>query len=321
MDPIYRTIVLLTILTATALTSAAQPSQSKPAPQVAEPVVVHVTVSDEYGRVVKGLGLSDFKVSIDKKPAHIVSASPADLPVSVGILFDSSGSMAGGSEKDAANNFAIWRQALRQFLQKNNKSNDYFLMGFNSKPQLLVDWTSDPMTLADKFAYLKLGETALYDACYLAIDKVQHGRHSKKALILISDGEDNLSHYKFKELRELLSETDVLLYSIDFPGNVRFGRSFLGEEGFRTLERLSSLSGGRVLSAPERPPPGLDEANTALETIALELRYQYTFSIVPDEPMEAKEWHKIRVKANPPPDADPRLKKLEARTREGFYAH
>jgi Ca-activated chloride channel family protein len=326
MNATYKTIVLLTILTAHSLTAIsaqqlAKQTQSQLSPKIAEPVVLHVTVTDKYGRFVKGLGPSDFEVAIDKKPAHIVSVSQADLPVSVGIVFDSSGSMAGGSEKAAANNFAIWRQALRHFLAASNKSNDYFLLGFNIKPQLLVDWTSDPITLADKFDYLKLGNTALYDACYLAVDKVQHGRHAKKALILISDGEDNLSHYTFEELREFLRETDVLLYSIDFPSNLPFGRSSLGEEGVSTLYKLSSLSGGIVLSSPEGSTPGLNEATTVLETIALELRNQYTITIVPDDSITNKIWRKVKVRANPPPDADPRLKKLEARTREGFYAH
>ena len=326
MDISYKTIILLTILIAHALTSiaakeSAQQSQSQVYPKNAERVLLNVTVTNKAGGFVVGLKPSDFEISIDKKPAHIISLSNADSPVSVGILFDSSGSMAGRSEKTATKNFAVLRQALRQFLELSNQSNDYFLLGFNIKPQLLVDWTSDRLTIVDKFNDLHLyGNTALYDACYLAVDKLQSGRHAKRALVLISDGQDNISQYSFNELRELLRETDVLLYSIHFPDDADLGSSF-GIEGLGVLDELSSLSGGRAFFTKGVTPLRLKHANTVFENIATELRNQYTISIVPNDSIVNNKWHKIKVKVNMPPGAPRQMKDLAVRTREGFYAH
>lgn len=324
MDTSYKTIVLVTILIAHALTivaqQSAQQSHSQVPPKNAEQVLLNVTVTDKAGGFVVGLKPEDFEISIDKKTAQVISLSNADSPVSVGIVFDSSGSMAGRSENKATKNFSVLRQALRQFLELSNHSNEYFLLGFNNKPQLLLDWTSEPLTIVDRFNDLHIyGSTALYDACYVAVNKVQNGRHAKRALVLISDGQDNISQYSFNELRELLRETDVLLYSMHFP--IDPDLSSLGMEGLGILDELSSISGGRAFFTKGGTPLKLKDANTAFETIATELRSQYTVSIVPGVPSASKKWRKIRVKVNLPAGAPSQMKGLAARTRQGFYAH
>lgn len=326
MDTSYKTIVLLTLLLTHAVTSTAaklqaQTSSSKLAPKNAEQVDVNVTVNDKTGGFVVGLKPSDFEVSIDKKLARIVSVSQADLPVSVGILLDSSGSVGRGSDKQTARNFYILREAVRHFLESSNQANDYFLMGFNIKPQLMADWTSDPLTIIDKFDHLRVnGNTALYDACYLAVDKLHEGSHPKHALVLISDGQDNFSDYSFNQLRDLLRETNVLLYSIYFPSSTDLG-SGLGMEGSAILKELSFLSGGKLFSNKDGAALRLRDANAVFQIIATELRNQYTLSIIPAEPMASKKWHKIKVKVNLPAGAPREMKGLSVRYREGFYAH
>lgn len=265
-----------------------------------------------------GLKSGDFEVTIDKKPAQIVSFNLVDSPVSIGILLDSSGSVGGRSTREANKTFVALREAIRHVLGSSNQANDYFLIGFNTKPQLLADWTSDPASIMDTFHDWQVhGGTALYDACYLAIDKLHNARHAKRAMILVSDGQDNLSHYTFHELRDLLRETNVLLYSISFETSD--GGSSLGMEGKGVLEELSFISGAKSFSEKDGAPLKLKDANAVFEIIANELRNQYTLSIVPNEPLASRKWHKIKVKVNPPRDTQPQVKGISVRTREGVY--
>lgn len=323
MDLKHKTIVFLILLSAHILTSTvagqtAGQSRIKLPPQTAEPVVLDVTVTDRSGGFLMGLKSDDFEVTIDKKPAQIVSLNQADSPVSVGFLLDSSGSASQQSSEQTAKTFLTLRDAIRHFLESSNQANDYFLMAFNTKPQLLADWTSDPAAIVDKFYGLRVsGNTALYDACYLAVDKLHGGRHEKRALVLVSDGMDNLSHYTFNQLRDLLRETNVLIYSINFQSDRVQG--MLGEEGASILKDLSFISGGKPFSDIEGALLKLKHANAAFETIATELRNQYTLSIVPSEPLAPKKWHKIKVKVNLQRGGQPRVKGLSVRTREGFY--
>jgi Ca-activated chloride channel family protein len=317
----------MTVFTASVLQAAIITGQTARQSQVTlpakspEPIVFHVTIADKSGGFATGLKPTDLEVSIDKKPAQIVSLSQADEPVSVGIVLDSSGSASQRSTEQTARDFLKVRDAIRHFMTSSNQANDYFLMAFNTKPQLLADWTSDPEAIAGQFHDLQVhGNTALYDACYLAINKLQSARHAKRALILISDGQDNLSRYTFDELRELLRETGVLLYAIHFPASMDVGSS-LGIDGMGILEEFSSISGGTAFWSNDGAPLKLKDANVVFEIIATELRKQYTVAIVPNEPLATKKWHKIRVKVNLPRDGRPQVKGLSARTRDGFYLH
>lgn len=317
-------VVLLTIL-ALAFTSVAGQQEPKPQSQLSqntsEEIVLSVTATDKDGGFVRGLKSGDFEVSIGKKPARIVSLTITDSPISIGILLDTSGSVWRGPNKNATKSFVALREAIRHFLEASNRANEYFLIGFNIKPQLIVDWTSDPSVVIDKFNDLNVyGETALYDTCYLALNKLNNGHHSKRVLLLISDGQDNSSKYTFKELRDFLRESDVLLYSINFPNDLDVGSS-LGMEGVGVLDEFSFISGGRVFDSRDGALLELKHANSLLETIATELRNQYTLSVVPGEPLATKKWHKIKVKVNLSAEARRQMKRLDVRVREGVYAH
>jgi Ca-activated chloride channel family protein len=263
-----------------------------------------VTVTDTYGRFVSGLGKNAFTVFDDKKPQEITFFSDDDAPVSVGVIFDVSGSMSGDKVKRA-------RDALSKFIQTSHNSDEYFLIAFNSRAQLLLDRTRDGNLVLDKLTFVNTKDnTALYDACYLGVEKVQRGAHPKRALLLISDGQDNNSRYTFNELRRLLKESDVVLYGIGILGGGDAG-SALGMEGQGILDELASVSGGKAFF-----PRSAAEMDDIFEQIALELRHQYSIGYKPSNFSNDGRWHKVKVKVTSPRG----LPRLFVRTKEGYFA-
>ncbi|MCA1607071.1 MAG: VWA domain-containing protein, partial [Acidobacteria bacterium] len=263
-----------------------------------------VTVTDTYGRYVSGLGKNAFTVLDEKKPQEITFFSDDDAPVSVGVIFDVSGSMSGDKIKRA-------RDALSKFIQTSHNSDEYFLIAFNSRAQLLLDKTRDGNAVLDKLTFVQTrNNTALYDACYLGVEKVQRGAHPKRALLLISDGQDNNSRYTFNELRRLLKESDVTLYGVGILSGNDAG-SQMGMEGQGILDELASVSGGKAFF-----PRSNAEMDDIFEQIALELRHQYSIGYKPANFINDGRWRKIKVKVTPPRG----LPRLFVRSKEGYYA-
>ena len=263
-----------------------------------------VTVTDTYGRYVSGLGKGAFTILDEKKPQEITYFSDDDSPVSVGVIFDVSGSMGGDKIKRA-------RDALSKFIQTSHNMDEYFLIAFKSRAQLLLDKTRDGNQVLDKLTFVQTrNNTALYDACYLGVEKVQRGAHPKRALLLISDGQDNNSRYTFGELRRLLKESDVTLYGIGILSGSDAGSS-MGMEGQGILDELASVSGGKAFF-----PRSNAEMDDIFEQIALELRHQYSIGYKPVNFTNDGRWHKIKVKVTPPRG----LPRLFVRSKEGYYA-
>src|SRR2546423_2477899 len=162
-------------------------------------ITLTVTVTDTYGRYVSGLSKSAFAVFDNKQQQEITFFSDDDSPVSVGVIFDVSGSISGDKVKRA-------RDALSKFIQTSHDSDEYFLIAFNSRAQLLLDKTRDGDSILNKLTFVETkSQTALYDACYLGVEKVQRGAHPKRALLLISDGQDNDSRYTDRKSTRLNS--------------------------------------------------------------------------------------------------------------------
>lgn len=267
-------------------------------------ITLTVTVTDTYGRYVSGLGKSAFTVLDEKKPQEITFFSDDDAPVSVGVIFDVSGSMSGEKIKRA-------RDALAKFVQTSHNMDEYFLIAFNSRAQLLLDRTRDGNAVLDKLTFVQTrNNTALYDACYLGVEKVQRGVHPKRALLLISDGQDNNSRYTFNELRRLLKESDVTLYGIGILSGSDAG-SAMGMEGQGILDELASVSGGKAFF-----PRSNAEMDDIFEQIALELRHQYSIGYKPADFTNDGRWHRVKVKVVPPRG----LPRLFVRSKEGYYA-
>jgi Ca-activated chloride channel family protein len=285
--------------------------KQKPGQELTGPLIVNtdlitftVTVTDTYGRFVSGLNKSAFTVLDEKKPQEITYFSDDDSPVSVGVIFDVSGSMSGDKVKRA-------RDALGKFIQTSHNSDEYFLIAFNSRAQLLLDRTRDGNSVLDKLTFVNTrNNTALYDACYLGVEKVQRGAHPKRALLLISDGQDNNSRYTFNELRRLLKESDVVLYGIGILSGSDAG-SALGMEGQGILDELAGVSGGKAFFPRSAP-----EMDDIFEQIALELRHQYSIGYRPSNFSNDGKWRRVKVKVTPPRG----LPRLFVRSKEGYYA-
>ncbi len=266
-------------------------------------VIVPVTVMDPYDRFVTGLRKEHFEIYDEKVKQEIVFFSEEDAPLSIGIIFDVSGSMR---EK-----IGRARVALRRFLDTSHPDDEFFVIAFNHQPQLVQDFTESADTVMSRLILtVPAGRTALYDATYLGIEKVRQGKHARKALLIISDGQDNSSRYTYNQLRDLVKESDVQIYAIGIFGlyeratsNEALGRSI--------LEEITSLTGGRAFF-PDTPV----ELDDVLTRIALELRHQYSLGFYPTTPPREGEWRRIRVRVNPPRG----LPRLTVRAREGYYA-
>ncbi|HZE68623.1 MAG TPA: VWA domain-containing protein [Pyrinomonadaceae bacterium] len=267
-------------------------------------ITLTVTVTDTYGRYVSGLSQKAFSVFDEKHQQEITFFSDDDAPVSVGVIFDVSGSMSGDKIKRA-------RDALAKFIQTSHNADEYFLIAFNSRAQLLLDKTRNGDAVLDKLTFVQTkNQTALYDACYLGVERVQRGAHPKRALLLISDGQDNNSRYTFNEVRRLLKESDVVLYSIGILSGSD-STNALGMEGQGILDELSGVSGGKAFF-----PRSAAEMDDIFEQIALELRHQYSIGYKPSNFTNDGKWHRIKVKVSPPRG----LPRLFVRSKEGYYA-
>ena len=282
-----------------------QPFMDDDKPQIihSDLITLTVTVTDTYGRFVTGLGKNAFTILDDKTQQEITFFSDEDAPVSLGIVFDVSGSM-GGEKIGRA------REALSKFIDTSHARDEYFLIGFNSRPQLLLNHTRDSDALMQKLTFVQTrGQTALYDATYLGVERVTRGAHKKRAILLISDGQDNSSRYTFNELKRMLKESDVIIYAIGIVG--AGGDSQLDYAGRAILEELAGVSGGKAFF----PSTGA-EMNDTFERIALELRTQYSIGYRPSTFANDGKWHKIKVRVQPPRG----FPRLFVRGREGYFA-
>lgn len=267
-------------------------------------VTLTLTVTDYYGRYVSGLSKDAFTIFDENQEQEITYFSDADAPVSIGILFDISGSMSGEKVAKA-------RTALERFINTSHPNDEYFLVAFNSRAQLLLDRTRDGDAVLQKLTLVEpKNNTALYDACYLGVERVTRGAHQKKALLIISDGQDNASRYNFKEVRRLMKESDVTIYSVGIMDG-RDAGSMEGMQGQAFLDELSNVTGGKSFY-----PQTNVEMDEIFERIALELRHQYAIGYNPKNFQPDGKWHKVKVKVKPPRG----LPRLTVRSREGYYA-
>jgi Ca-activated chloride channel family protein len=303
-------LLFLFLISLTSLTLA-QDKPKLPPTEVDDEVKVQVdlvtltlTVTDYYGRYVSGLSKDAFTIWDEDEEQEITYFSDADAPVSLGILFDISGSMS--TEK-----IAKARNALERFINTSHPNDEYFLIAFNSRAQLLLDRTRDGDAVLQKLTLVEpKNNTALYDACYLGVERVTRGAHQKKAILIISDGQDNSSRYNFKEVRRLMKESDVVIYSVGIMSD-RDAGSIEGMQGQALLDELSSVTGGKSFY-----PQTNVELDEIFERIALELRHQYSIGYTPKNFQPDGKWHKVKVKVKPPRG----LPRLTVRSREGYYA-
>lgn len=312
-NAVGRLALILCFLTALSFAALAQQPEPTPTPEndPDEPVRVKtdlvtltLTVTDLYGRYVSGLNKNAFTIIDNNQEQEVTFFSDSDAPVSIGILFDVSGSMSGEKIQRA-------RKALQRFINSSHPNDEYFLIAFNNRAQLVLDRTRDGEAVLQKLTLVNPGEnTALYDACYLGIERVTRGAHQKRAMLIISDGQDNSSRYNFGEVRRLMKESDVVTYAVGIIDGGDAG-SVQGMQGQAFLDELTSVTGGKSFY------PNTDiEMDEIFERIALELRHQYSVGYTPTGFQPDGKWRKVKVKVKPPRG----LPRLTVRSREGYYA-
>lgn len=253
-------------------------------------VLFNVTVADSNNRFVSGLKPEHFQVFEDKVEQQIRYFSSEAAPVSLGIVFDMSHSM----EKKL--DFA--REAATRFLESGTADDEYFLVEFSNRAKVAHGFTTDISLLRDSLTFRGAqGSTALYDGIYLGLSQLKKGQNPKKALLLITDGEDNHSRYSRGDIREFIREADAQIYAIDL------GRALLSE--------LAEMTGGHSYHA------SVDDLQDICEKIALELKSQYVVGYESTNSSNDGKFRKVRVRVNPPAGTG---SKLSVRTRDGYYA-
>jgi Ca-activated chloride channel family protein len=265
-------------------------------------VLVPVTVTDTLGRSVAGLSKDNFEIYEGKEKQKISTLSSEDSPVSLGILFDTSGSMNGKIEQS--------RQAVTELLATANSEDEFFLITFADTPELVADFTNSAEDLQSRLlSRAPRGSTALLDAIYLGISKMRQAKYARKALLVISDGGDNHSRYHEREIKSMVRESDTLVYAI---GIYDYSFATMEEQlGPALLTELSEESGGQMFTVDN-----LTYLKNIATKISIELRNQYVLGYHPTDPQYDGKWHKIKVKLLPPAG----LPRLDARAKRGYYA-
>ena len=252
-------------------------------------VMVNVAVTDSENHVITDLKPENFQLFEDKVEQKIQYFSSEVAPLSLGIVFDISHSMEDKLE--------LARAAAVRFLETGTPEDEYFLIEFSNRAELAADFTSDISRLRDQLSLKSAaGATALYDAVYLGLSKVKAGTNPKKALLLITDGEDNHSRYSRANIREFLRESDVQIFVIDL------GRALVGD--------LAEMTGGHSFHG------SVDDLGEICEKIALELKSQYVLGYESSNTTKDGKYRKIRIKTMPPPG----LTRINVRAREGYYS-
>jgi len=268
-------------------------------------VVVNVTVTDPYDRIVTGLDQVNFAVLDEKVPQKIETFSTEDAPISVALIFDSSGSMSDKIEKS--------KEAALQFFKTSNPQDEFMLINFSERPNLISAFTSKFENLQDHLIVVKSGgKTALMDAIYMGLSGMKKATTNRKALLVISDGGDNHSRYTERDVKKAVKEADVEIYSVGIFEPLA-SRSRTPEEagGPGLLADLVEISGGRMFSV-EDP----NELPDIMEKISIELRNQYVIGYKPSNLVRDGRWRRIKVKLAPPRGLPP----LQVYARTGYYA-
>ncbi len=277
-------------------------THTKPITREVDLVLVPVTITDPMNRLVTGLEKDNFLLTDNGQPQQIKHFSSEDAPISLGVIFDVSGSMADKIDKS--------RQAVVEFFRTANPQDEFFLITFSEKPEVLVDFTSSIEDIQSKLVYaVPKGRTALLDAIYLGMDRMRQAKYDRKALLIISDGGDNHSRYTESEIKSMVREADVQIYAIGLFD--REGRTPEEREGPALLNDVTEATGGRtfVIDSP-------NELADVATKIGIELRNQYVLGYRPTNPAHNGKWRKIKVKLNPPKGLPP----LHVYAKTGYYA-
>jgi Ca-activated chloride channel family protein len=268
-------------------------------------VLIPVAVTDAQNRYVLGLQKEDFHLSEDSVEQKVAHFSGEDVPLSVGLVFDESGSMDYKLRTSQA--------AVVRFLKTMNPDDEAFLVEFSDAAKLSVGFTADTGKIQDALKAAKPGGlTAMLDAIHVALREMKNAKNSRKTIVIISDGGDNNSHYKASEIESLVREADVQIYAMGvFEPSLPLGLTAEEISGPRLLSEIATQTGGRAFSAAL-----LSDLPSVGARIAVELRNQYVLGYYPKNQSKDGKYRHVEVKLTQPHGVSP----LKAHWRLGYYA-
>jgi Ca-activated chloride channel family protein len=290
----------------TAVSTGAEPSAAN-IRVTSELVVVPVTVTDSKGQIVNGLQKEHFTLYEDKVQQPIAQFAAEDAPVSIGLVFDASDSMGPKLQKA--------REAVAAVLNSANPEDEFFLVQFNQHPRVVVGMTSEREEIRSRASSIRAGgSTALLDAVTIALSEMKNASHSRKAIIIISDGEDNASHCSVQELKETVRQADVLIYAIGITDSpVYYSQAWPPPKptGSALLNEITKQTGGRLFEVHK-----VNELPSIASKISAWLRNQYVLAYTPNSLEKNGQYHRIQVRIEKP-KVFPRL---HASWRLGYYS-
>ena len=268
-------------------------------------VIIPVTVTDHKGTIVGGLQKEHFALYDDKVEQAITHFASEDAPVSISLVLDTSDSMHPKLKKA--------REAAAALLNNANPEDEFSLVEFNQVARLAVSFTTNGEEIRNRMALVQTGgATALLDAVTVALNEMKNARHTRKAIIIISDGEDNASRCTVHQLTDAVREADVQVYAIgiiDWSSNSQFQPS-QGPSGSALLDEITKQTGGRLFQVS-----GLKQLPEIASKISALLRHQYMLAYVPNGQQKNRKYHRVQVKITRPLG----FPRLHAYWRRGYY--
>lgn len=269
-------------------------------------VLVPATVTDRMNRPVMDLQKRNFGIFEGDAPQQIRYFATEDEPISVGLVLDVSHSMT--------NKIDTERAAVSEFFKNANPQDDYFVISLSNHPQLIADTTESLDDIERQLALVTpAGDTALLDAIHLGIAKMREARYQRRALLIISDGEDNHSRYTMRQTKSLVQESDVLVYSIGIFDSVPVPvfKTIDEKIGQRLLVDITEASGGRTISADNR-----EKVPEIAGVISREMRQRYVIGYKSSNTVHDGKWRKIKLRVTSEPGKAP----LHAYYKHGYIA-
>jgi Ca-activated chloride channel family protein len=257
-------------------------------------VLVPVVVADAMNHPITGLEKQNFVLSDNDKQQEIQYFSKEDSPISVGLLVDISESMT--DKVDAE------RQAVSEFFKNANPDDDYFVVSFSSRPEMLTEVTQSIGTIQAKLgAVVPSGSTALLDAISVAMTRMRSAKYKRRALLIISDGGDNNSHHKYREIKTLVRDSDVEVSAIGLfsTSPLRTYEEFMGK---RWLSEITDATGGRTITVDN-----VSKMGEAAAMISTEMRNQYILGYRPSNVVTDGKRRQIKVRVINPAAGDAQL--------------
>ena len=268
-------------------------------------VLINATVIDPMSRFVTGLEKEHFRLFEEKVEQKLTHFASEDAPLSIGLVFDCSGSMGAKLQKS--------RQAAAQFFKTANPEDEFFLVQFNDRPVMAMKFTANTEEIQNRLTFTQAkGRTALLDGVYLALNEMKKARNPRKAILILSDGGDNSSRYTESEIKNLVREADVQIYAIGIfePVSSR-GRTAEELSGPSLLTEVAEQTGGRHF-----PVENVNELPDVAAKIGIELRNQYMLGYTPANQEKDGKYRRVQVKLVQPRGLPP----LRVFSRNGYYA-